>query len=172
MAKLSRNKQTIPENFTIEVPHEDGTETVIKGTISIIKQKEIRKVFKEDFVSIDKVNDAKEQANRLLAQISIYESKQVALKENDKTQTIEDIEKYERLINKLFSIKDDTEELSEILEDTNSKENIAKYKIEKGVISSDNKELLMELCETHGYSIVFDTILQSIKEGKSQEEKS
>lgn len=166
-------KLQLIENFTLEVPTGTDTFDVIKGGLipenkKILREIELNndndiKLAKKMQKDNTKMNRLEERINSLTDLISIIK---------DETAKIEKIEKRDELREKLYTLQDELALGYETVSQKDPAEIRAKEHIQRRVKADDtNKAKLFKLCEDYGYSIVFDTVLKDIEEGKSKDKK-
>lgn len=146
------------EKFTLEIPLQDGTEEVIKGTIrefTKTEQKEIEASLQGEKDSLKKLNKLIRKGTRLEEKI------------NRRKETLED-EALDALYDELDIITDEIETLSESVKEEDIALKGFRIRFDK-TINSDKKDKLKNICEEHGYQIVFKTIAKDVEEKKPKE---
>jgi len=136
-------KLLLKQPFTLEVPHEDGTEEVLTGTFSPLTKtqlKEFRKLFKPNQDASDLLRKTQKQLRRL--------------KDKDLTKKYELEDEIEALIKKITNFDTDEE--------------TAKERIRLSVESDDMKRI-DEIADLLGYNEVFAVILKDIEDKRGND---
>jgi len=166
-------KAEFNEKFIIEVPKQDGTFDEIKGIVLKLSpkmKKSVNETFKERD-DIAKANKKKQnKISRLQQKAQNLELRIPITKDDDKKNQL--LEEQQSIMNEAYKLSDELEE-SIPAEEEDIVELISKLHIDKRVrLDEENKKKIDIVCDIHGYSIVWETILEDIKKGKSQDTKS
>lgn len=161
------------EKFTIEVPTGADTFDVIKGgflpeTKKLLREIEIK--FEPDIKKAKQLQKDSNKLSRLEQKIeSLTELVQLTVTPEAKENMIN---KRQDAYDSLYDLQDQLALDSETLMQKDATEIRAKEHIERRVRADDiNKAKLIELCDTYSYTLVFETILKDIEEGKSKDKK-
>jgi len=156
------------EQFTIEVPRQSGDNDIIKG--SLIPEtkkllKEIENKFEADIKNAKQLQKDFNKLSRLLEKIESLTDTIAIIK--DETAKMNMIDKRQSLRDELYLLQDKAEDDTESLKQKDPQEIRAKEHIERRVrADNENKAKLIELCDNYGYTMVFETIIKDIEEGK------
>lgn len=160
MAKLIlRNK------FTVEVPKQDGTFDIIEGSLRTItkqEQRELEEFFKEGTDLAKKLSKDNTKLNKI--QIKLERLTRI-----DFNQEI--LAKMEELENQFETIEQDAQNSLNRLTELDT-ENKAIQKKMNMLLDDGSKSAILNLSETYGYKLVWDTIQDGIDEGKLKELKN
>ena len=166
-------KLKLMESFIIEVPNGSDTFDIIKGGMipeskKLLKDIELK--FSED---IKRAKALQKDSNKTLRLDQKIESLTDLIPLTIGAKSKEDmINKRQGLYDELYLLQDKIALDSESLQQKDARETRAKEHIQRRVRADEsNKTKLAELCDSYSYTLVFETILKDIEEGKLKETK-
>lgn len=163
-------KLKLLEPFTIEVPRQDGDYDILEGKFLPTTKKFEKDIEAKYSEQIEKAKVLQKKTNKLMRLEQSIQTNEQRLNiklDNDL------INKKEQMLNDAYNLRDEIEALNEELKDYDMLEIKGKEHINFRLrADEDNKNKILQLCETYGYSMVFDTILKDIEEKGKQEEKN
>ena len=144
------------DKFTLEITTGES-ETIITGFLKRLTKKQeqdIKTKFKKEFATIEKIGELAKKAQR-----------EKLRSELNNTSDLEDVKKQSSdLLDKLYELQDGIDE-------SKFKEDIAKFRFELSVESTQMEELL-SLANDYGYSFVLEMINKDITEKKGNDKNA
>lgn len=154
-------KLLLQDKFTLEIPKEDGTFENIDGSLrKLLKNEE--KQLKLDFKEIEDLTSKGlklvRKTNKLIAKKERY----------DKFLTEENVAKIDIIDEEIDSLEKEIDTIETALRAKGDSDIQIKKRLELS-LGAENKERILQLCQTHGYSVVFSAIEEGIAEKKPKE---
>ena len=141
------------DKFTLEITTGES-ETIITGFLKRLTKKQeqdIKTKFKKEYATIEKIGELAKKAQR-----------EKLRSELNNTSDVEDVKKQSSdLLDKLYELQDGIDE-------SKFKEDIAKFRFDLSVESTQMEELL-SLTNDYGYSFVLEMISKDIAEKKGND---
>lgn len=167
MAKLK-----FTDNFTIEVPLQDGTFDIIKGRLlPATKQfeKDLKLKYEDNTNEAKKLQKLNKKLIRLNQEIDNLNQRAEYKAGDDKVALLETIQ---LKLNEAYVLSDEVEQLNETLQEFDPQEVRATEHINARVkCDEENQRKIDAVVGKYGYKIVFDTILEDIETGKQKQQK-
>lgn len=148
-----KEKESI-NKFKIEVPQEDGALHEINGKIRELTEDEQTLYdarYKDDIEKVVSISKLSEEIQELTL------IKDIALEDKDKRKAVEIITKLKPMQEELkgLLVGFDMELITETM-----------IKDRYDIALTEGKEEILSLCEKYGYSLVNDTLIKAVEEGK------
>lgn len=163
-------KLKLLEAFTIEVPRQDGDYDILEGKFLPTTKKFEKEIEDRYEEQISKAKALQKKANQLMR---LEQSIQINEQKINIGATTELIAKKESLLNEAYSLQDEVETLNNELKSFDMLEIKAREHITARLrAEEDAKNKIIQLCETYGYKMMFETILEDIEEKGKLEGKN
>jgi len=164
MAKLNTY-----DNFTIEVPKEDGTMQEIKGILlpeTKTFKKELKQKYDDKLKSAIKLQKENKELMRLNQKIENV-SERIKIAEGEEKKEL--LNEQQTLLDRAYKLSDKLEKDSNGFDGDDIQEGKAVDHIENRVESKQYDEIV-KLGEQYGYVMVLNTILEDVEQGKQKNE--